>query len=262
MNSILNKKDFIEIKYTGKANNVIFDSNIEEDLKQLDPKAKPQKTIIAVGEEMVLKGLDNAFEGKEIGKTYEITLSAKEGFGERQSSLIKTIPLKIFTEKKISPYPGLVLNLDGMIAKIITVSGARVITDFNNPLAGKEIHYKFTIIRKVEDEKEKVESLFENLFRFKPEYEIKKPATGNGLLDAQDAKHLDIKDKIIVKGPKPLEFFVSQFNEKFKNILGKSLEFQEKETKKDGLEDKIEEKKEAEENNPEKNTKNKPETNK
>ena len=48
MNSILNKKDFIEIKYTGKANNVIFDSNIEEDLKQLDPKAKPQKTIIAI----------------------------------------------------------------------------------------------------------------------------------------------------------------------------------------------------------------------
>ena len=52
------KKDFVEIKFTGIANNKIFDSNIEEDLKTLDEKAKPQKTIVCIGEGMVPLGLD------------------------------------------------------------------------------------------------------------------------------------------------------------------------------------------------------------
>ena len=55
-----NKKDFIELKYTGYANGEIFDSNIEEDLKRINPKAKPEKIIIAVGQDMVMKGLDKA----------------------------------------------------------------------------------------------------------------------------------------------------------------------------------------------------------
>lgn len=204
----INKKDFIEIKYTGYANSEIFDSNIEDDLKKLNSELKPKKTIIVVGEEMVVSGLDKAFPGKEIGKIYEITLSPKESFGERKRSLIKTIPLKAFTEKNVSPKPGMVLTLDNSMARIITISGARVITDFNSPLAGKEIRYKFTIVRKVEDEKEKADSLFESFFKFIPEYEI--------------------KENIILKGPKPLEYFANHFSSRFKGLIGKELGFEEK----------------------------------
>lgn len=212
MNDVVAKKDFIELKYTGKANGAIFDSNIEEDLKSLNPKIKPKKTIVVVGEEMVLKGLDDALEGKEIGKEYEITLSPKKAFGERNRSLIKTIPLNIFKEKKINPYPGMVLNLDNLMARIITISGARVITDLNNPLAGKEIHYKFLIIRKVTDEKEKIESLFEVFLKFIPEF--------------------DIKDKIILKGPKPFEVLIKDLSPKFKDLLGRDLIFEYKKEEK------------------------------
>jgi|SRR3989344_3050038 len=203
----IKKKDFIELKFTGYANNEIFDTNIESDLKTLNQKLAPKKTIVAVGEEMVVSGLDKALEEKEIGKEYEINLSRKEAFGDRKRDLIKTIPLKIFTEKKIYPAPGMVLNLDNMMAKIIAVSGARVVTDFNNPLAGKEIKYKFTAIRKVEDEKEKVEALFDLFLRFIPEYEI--------------------KDKIVIKGPKGFDIFVKSFNDKFKELIGKELQFEE-----------------------------------
>ena len=153
--NIVQRNDFIEIKYTGYANGEIFDSNIEEDIKKLNPNFEPQKTIIAIGHEMVVKGLDNALVGKEVGKTYEVKLSPKESFGERKRELIKTIPLKAFKEKNVAPYPGLVLTLDNIIVKIIAVSGGRVIADFNNPLSGKEIVYKFTIVRKVTDEKRK-----------------------------------------------------------------------------------------------------------
>jgi len=213
----IKKNDFVEIKYTGFANGSVFDSNIPEDLKKINEKAKVKETIIIIGQGMVVPGLDKALEEKEMGKEYEVTLSVKEGFGERKKDLVKTIPLKIFTEKNVLPRPGMVLALDNMIAKIITVSGARVITDFNNPLAGKELKYKFQIVKKVEDEKEKCKIVFEMLFRFVPKFEVGK--------------------EVIVKGPKQMEMFINALKDKFKEIIGKDIKF-ELEEKKENKEEK------------------------
>jgi len=218
------KKDFIEIKYSGYVNGNVFDSNIEEDMKKLDPKAKVRKTIVIVGENMIVTGLDKSFEGKEIGKDYEITLSPNDAFGLRKRELLKTIPLRIFSEKKINPQVGMSLALDNAIVKIVAISGARVITDFNNPLAGKEVTYKFKIIRKVSEEKEKIETVFELLMRFVPEFEI--------------------KEKIIVKGPKGFDEYIKSVNDKFKELIGKDLGFEEmKEKKVETKEEKKEEEK-------------------
>jgi FKBP-type peptidyl-prolyl cis-trans isomerase SlyD len=206
------KNDFVELKYTGYVNGKVFDSNIPDDLKKLNPEAKPDALIISIGHGMVVPGLDKALEHKEIGKEYEVHLEAKEGFGERKRELMKTIPLKIFAEKNISPKPGMVFTLDNMLARIVAVSGARVITDFNNPLAGKDIDYKFTIVREVKDEEEKCKVVFSLLLRFVPEFEI--------------------KDKVVIKGPKNLEVFVKVFSEKFKEMVGKELDFELKEEKK------------------------------
>lgn len=200
------KGDFVEIKFTGKVNGKIFDSNIPEDLEKIDREAKPRKTIIAIGEGMIVKGLDNAFEGKEIGKEYSIHLDSKDGFGPRRNDLVKTIPLSVFTRQKIDPRPGATFLMDNMLARIITVSGARVITDFNNPLSGKDLDYTFTIIRVVTDMKEKAEAFFEFNFRFVPELEV------NG-------------KKVIIKGPKPLESFIEKMGDKFNSLLGAELEF-------------------------------------
>ncbi len=210
---IVKKKDFVEIKFTGYANGVVFDSNVEEDLKKVDSEAKPKETIVVVGEGMLVPGFDNALEGKEIGKDYEIKLSQKEGFGERRKELVKTIPLKVFTEQKISPYPGMVLSMDNALARVITVSGARVMTDFNNPLAGKDLLYKFKIVRIVSDDREKAKTIFEFMFKFIPEFEV--------------------NEKVIVKGPKILESFVNASKDKFKELCGKELGFELVEQKKE-----------------------------
>jgi len=214
------KNDFVELKYTGIAQGNVFDSNIEEDLKKMNTREKPRKTIVMIGQGMLVKGFDDALEGKEIGKEYEIKVGFKEGFGERKRELVKTIPLKIFNEKKIQPYPGLVLAMDDMIAKVITVSGARVITDFNNPLAGKELNYKFTIVRKVDDEKEKAETLFEFLMRFVP-------------------PEMEVKEKVVVTGVKELGFFMNAIKDRFEKLMGKELVFEErKPTKEEKAEEK------------------------
>lgn len=213
------KKEFVEIKYTGYANGQIFDSNIAEDLKKINPEAKEQKTIVCIGEGMVVPGLDRALENKDIDKEFEIDVAPKEGFGERKKELITTIPLKSFTEKNIAPRTGMMLTLDNYLVKILAVSGARVTVDFNNPLSGKHLKYKFKIIRKVDDKKEKIESLFMLFFKFIPEFEI--------------------GDKgVIIRGARGMKILVDICKEKFKELIGEELSFEEVDEKKEKNKDK------------------------
>jgi len=201
------KGQFIELEFTGLHNGKVFDSNIEEDLKKVNENAKAEKMIIVIGEGMVVAGLDKALEDKELNKEYEIHLTHMEAFGERKRDLVKTLPLSVFSSQKVNPYPGATFFLDNFLVRVITVSGARVITDFNNPLAGKDLDYKFKITRIVDNDRERAESLFRFFFRMIPEFEI--------------------TDKIIVKGEKPLEYAVNIYNDKFKNLLGKEIIFEE-----------------------------------
>ena len=205
----IKKNDFVEIKFTGYANGNLFDSNRAEDLKKLNPKEKERETIVIVGQGMVVPGLDKALEGKEVGKDYDVKFGFMDGFGERKKELMKIVPIKIFHEKNMDPKPGMAFALDNMLVRIIAVSGARVTIDLNNPIAGKDLEYKFKIVRKIDDDKEKCQVLLESLFKVAPEFELK-------------------GDKVIVKGPKQLELFVNAFKERFKEIIGKELGFEEK----------------------------------
>src|SRR3989338_2796565 len=197
------KQDFVEIQFIGIADGKVFDTNIESELHKINPKAKAEKIVIAIGEGMLVPGFDRALEGKEIGKDYEITIGTKDAFGERKKELVKTIPLKVFREQNLDPKPGMIFSLDYSLSRVITVSGARVVTDFNNPLAGRDITYKFKIIGQVTDEKGKSEALFLFYFKTIPEYEI--------------------KDKIYIKGPKQIASLLESFNAKFKSLVGKDL---------------------------------------
>jgi FKBP-type peptidyl-prolyl cis-trans isomerase 2 len=165
------KGDFIEIEYIGYANGEIFDTNIKEKAKEINLEIEVKPLVLCIGQEMVVKGFDKQLEDKETGKKYKIEISSEEGFGKRNPSLIKTIPMSAFRQQNMNPMPGMMLNLDGMIAKILSVSGGRVITDFNNPLSGKDIEYEFTIKKITTDDNEKINSLqdffFKKRFKFK-----------------------------------------------------------------------------------------------
>lgn len=204
------KNDFIEIEFTGKANNEIFDTTHKEEAKKIGIEADVKPIVISVGNEMVLKGLDENLEGKEIGKQYSIKISPEKAFGSRNPSLIKTIPIRVFKEKNMNPVPGLTLQMDNYLAKILSVSGGRVIVDFNNPLAGKEIEYSFKILKKVEDVKEKINSLQDFFFRNKFDFTINE------------------KDKKVIFKEEKIKPFIDIFGKKFKEITGLDFEVEEK----------------------------------
>lgn len=202
------KGDFVELEFTGKINGQIFDSNKSEDLKHLNSKASPQEMFVIVGQGMIVKGLDDAVIGKEIGKQYDIHLMPKDAFGTRNASLVRTIPLKVFTDKQVYPKAGMSFALDNSLVQIRAVSGARVIADFNNPLAGKEVDYSFTLKKKITSLEEK-SRIFFKLF------------LGQNL-------EIDVQNKVIVKAEKNFEPIINLLAKKFQELIGKELEFSEK----------------------------------
>jgi FKBP-type peptidyl-prolyl cis-trans isomerase 2 len=213
----LEKKDFIEIEFTGMVKGgEIFDSNMKDDLKKLhqghDHKIEARPFAFCLGEGMFLKGLEDFLIGKDLGK-YEIELSPEKAFGNRDKSLVQTIPSRAFKDQRLNPMPGMVFNFDGRLAKVISVSGGRITVDFNNPLSGKTVVYKMNVLRKISDIDEKAKSLIEFLFKRDLKFEI----TGK---------------KIVIESPKEMGRFIGLFKDKFKEILGLDLETKEIEEKK------------------------------
>ena len=204
----LQKKDFIELEFTGRVKGgEVFDSNVKKDLEKLNSKANPGPLIFCLGEGMFLKGIEDFLIGKEIGK-YTLELSPDKAFGPRISKFIQTIPMNVFKNQNVRPFPGAMFNFDGKIAKILAVSGGRVIADFNNPLAGKDVVYELNVLRKVEDLNEKIKSFINFFFKRDLDFSV------------QDKK-------IIIRTEKGTSQFIQMFEEKFKDIFNLSLEVQE-----------------------------------
>jgi peptidylprolyl isomerase len=218
------KGDFVEIEFVARnlSNNEVFDTNMTDEAKKIELKISGKPLIVCIGKDMVVKGLDEALEEKEIGKKYSIKIAPEKAFGKRYPNLVKMMPLKIFAAQKIYPQPGMTFALDNNLVKIISVSGGRVMADFNNPLAGKDIEYEFTIKGLVEDNKERLKAL--QLFLFGQEFE----------------NEIDEKSKKIIFKDIKLTPVLNAFKNQFKEILGMDVEIFAKPEKK---EEKKEEKK-------------------
>ena len=76
------------------------------------------------------------------------------------------VALKDFTSRELNPMPGLLIEINGMVGKVQSVSGGRVRVDFNHPLAGKKIEVEIELLRLIKDNKERLEILSEKYFPF------------------------------------------------------------------------------------------------
>ena len=204
----LNKGDFIEINFTGRITDSkeIFDTNTESDAKEAGFNLKEIKPLVlSIGNKMVPPGLDEDFVGKEVGKTYTVEISPEKAFGKRNSKMVNMIPTKLFHEQKIIPERGMQLNLDGQLVKILSSSAGRTLVDFNNPLAGKNITYTYTINKKIDDKDDKVNALQDFLFRRRFDFTIN-------------------DDKVTFKVEELYEPTIKIFAPKFEEITGLKIE--------------------------------------
>lgn len=206
----LQKKDFIEVEFTAKLKDgEIFDSNKKEDLGKSGLKGDAKPFVFALGEGMFLNSIDDYLIGKEVGE-YKIELTPDKAFGKRDPKMIQMLPLVTFRQQQVNPIPGAVFNFDGKLARVLTVSGGRVMVDFNNPLAGKDVIYELNILRKIDNVNDKIMAVNEFFFRRNFEYKIEGTA-------------------LKMKAPKGWDKFIVLFKDKYKELLNLEVSVEEEE---------------------------------
>jgi len=157
--------DFIELDYTAKLANTdaVFDTTIESDAKKhnihnKDVKYKP--LVIKVGSGHLVPGLDKFLVDKTPGN-YTVELTSENAFGKKNAKLLRLISINEFHKNEIRPMPGLEVELDGNRGVVRTVSGGRVIVDFNHPLSSQDVTYDISIKGIVTEPNLKVEAALE-----------------------------------------------------------------------------------------------------
>ena len=193
---MIKKNDIIEINYTGKLaeDKQVFDTTKEKvakDNKLYSEEVKGQfkPLILCVGQNQVLPGLDNSLVGKKKGDKYTVNISQDDGFGKKDPKLIELVPMSKFREQKINPMVGMHVNIDDSQGIVRSVSGGRVIIDFNHPFSGRDLIYDIEVLKVFEDNKEKLALLVKSLFGVESEITV-------------DGKKASIKLKLPVNVPK------------------------------------------------------------
>ncbi len=155
--------DVVIVDFTGKIKGGdIIDSSNPEIAKKLGREGRP--LVVVVGKGNLIKGLEEAIIGSEKGESKTVEIPPEKAYGERNLGLVRVVPLTAFKNAGIDPKPGMVVDVDGYPARVLSVSGGRVQVDFNHELAGKTLVFDITIKDIIKDEKEKVKALTEKYF--------------------------------------------------------------------------------------------------
>jgi peptidylprolyl isomerase len=160
----LEKGSLILINYTAnvKETNKIFETTDEQEAKSsnvYDPARKYTPKLISVGEGWVLRGLDEALGNANGGDKINVDIPPEKGFGERNPNKVRMIALRKLGDKADEVKIGDEVEIDDRPGIIRFVGSGRVQIDFNHRLAGRTLTYKVDIIKKLENEEEKVHSL-------------------------------------------------------------------------------------------------------
>ena len=191
------KHDFIEIGYVAriKENNQIVDLTDEKTAKEnniYNSNFKYKPLILCIGQGHVIQGLDEDLENKEIDKEYEVEVKPEKAFGKKDPKLLKLVNTNKLRKQNINPFPGLHIALDNYLGIIKSVTGGRTLVDFNHPLAGKNIIYKYKINKIVTDDKEKLNALLELSYGKEIKFTLE-----NNIVEIEAPKIKEIGDKIM-----------------------------------------------------------------
>src|SRR3989338_4003309 len=145
----LKEGDMVQINYTGRnERGEVFETTQEQvTVKEgsLDSKRKYEPLTTIMGDKDLLQALESHVKEMKEGEQKKFSLEAKEAFGERKAEYVKMVSLQEFRQRNIQPFPGLVVDLNGVQGKVQTVSGGRVRVDFNHPLAGQKVEFELKL---------------------------------------------------------------------------------------------------------------------
>ncbi|MDO9537553.1 MAG: FKBP-type peptidyl-prolyl cis-trans isomerase [Thermoplasmata archaeon] len=151
----------------------LFDTTNEEHAKAGDifnEKATYEPIVTIVGDGRVLAGLDKSFLTAAIGVKSTVLIPPAEGAGERQLNMVEVFAVRELQKQDIEPEPGMRIQIKNRVGTITNMTSGRVRVDFNDPLAGKDLKYDYTIIKKANNLEEKVLGIIDADYRNSSEF--------------------------------------------------------------------------------------------
>ena len=171
MTLTFNKGSLILIDYTAKVKDTeeVFDTTIEADAKKFsihETDVKYQPKLVSIGEVSypVLKGLDEALTKTTAGDKLTIEVTPDKGFGERDSTKVRMIPIRKLGEDAEKVSVGDTIEIDNKRGIIRFIGSGRVQVDYNHRYAGKTILYDVNVIKSLDSENDKIEGILQNRF--------------------------------------------------------------------------------------------------
>jgi peptidylprolyl isomerase len=154
----------ILIDYTAKVKdtNEVFETTVAEEAKKhnlYQDNIKYQPKLVSVGESWVIKGLDEALANAKPGDKLAVDVTPDKGFGERDPSKVRMIPLRKLGEDAEKVTVGDTIEVDQRTGVVRFVGSGRVQVDFNHRFAGKTIVYDVNVIKALETNEDKITAI-------------------------------------------------------------------------------------------------------
>ncbi|MGY8701656.1 MAG: FKBP-type peptidyl-prolyl cis-trans isomerase [Candidatus Poseidoniales archaeon] len=135
----------------------------EQEMHQEGRTYVPLTTVVGAGQ--LIEGFEESLMEAEIGKEYDIVIEPTKAYGDKDTSLIETInsdKLMRAVQDPKSLYIGASVEIGGRNGTLTLAAAGRYRVDFNHPLAGRSLRYKYTIVKVIEDRAEKIAALLKS----------------------------------------------------------------------------------------------------
>lgn len=162
------KGDLMRLEYTGRvaATGQIFETTDESVARKAGifrPSEIYGPKLALFGSGTMMRGVEEAVLVCALGKHENFLIPPEKGFGARLRELVRLVPEKEFARQNVRPVPGMLVNLDGTVARVKSVTSGRVAVDFNHPLAGESLLYSLKVQEVISDEAKKIEAILSSL---------------------------------------------------------------------------------------------------
>ena len=163
------KGSLILIDYTAKVKDTeeISDTTMEEEAKKhsiYESNVKYQPKLVSIGEVSypVLKGLDEALTKTSVGEKLTVEVIPDKGFGERDSSKVRMIPIRKLGEDAEKVSVGDTIEVDNKRGIIRFIGSGRVQIDYNHKYAGKTILYDVNVVKSLDSPNDRIDGILQN----------------------------------------------------------------------------------------------------
>ncbi|VVB56524.1 Putative FKBP-type peptidyl-prolyl cis-trans isomerase [uncultured archaeon] len=156
--------DLVRITFTGvlDSDQSVFESTDEGVARSsgiYSPQLPYGPRLVLFGRGFMIPGLEEGLSQLEAGQSARIGIPFEKAFGPKIPDLVRVMSEKQLARGGVTPRAGQLLNIEGVQARVKSVSSGRVVLDFNHPLAQQNLTYHLNLLEVISDPMTKAKAL-------------------------------------------------------------------------------------------------------